>query len=146
MTVFDHDNIYIQWFDELDVGRKMRLMMSDKEFTFDLQKVLNKLKENMEIHKKEFKELLEKNTAHVHKEIRELATQTEAYPDISKLKQAVQGKPVDHTVDYERLIAILSMTNQSEVTLTTSEFDRYMNDNWEWKETFTLQKTMYGMS
>lgn len=123
------------------------MMMNEKKLTFSVQKVLETMKKNVETHKKEFQELLDKNRAHAMKELALCIEEasTGVYPDISKIQKAIHLKPVDHSKDYQRIISMLEITTQSEIDLTVAEFDRYMNDNWDWKESFLSNKTAYGM-
>lgn len=139
-TLFDREAFYMMFLEEPKMNR-----IGDKIFKFPKAKVLEKLKENAEIHKKEFKELLTKNTEHVKAEILKVA-QSEGYPDLSKVNEAIRAKPTDHSRDYERMISILQMTTQDEIELTGSEFERYIEDEWDWKDTFLSNKTMYGMA
>ena len=41
-------------------------------------------------------------------------------------------EPVDHTADYDRVIAMLAMSVESEVELSAGEFDNFVMDNWAW--------------
>lgn len=43
-------------------------------------------------------------------------------------------EPIDRTKDYDRVIAMLEMSVEDEVELEEHDFDRYVLDNWEWKD------------
>lgn len=139
-TLFDRDAFYMMFLEEPKMNR-----IGDKIFKFPKAKILETLRINAETHKKEFKELLEKNTEHVKTEIQKVA-QSVGYPDLTQVNAALRAKPTDHSRDYERMIKILEMTTQEEIELTGSEFERYIEDEWDWKDTFLSNKMTYGMA
>jgi hypothetical protein len=76
---------------------------------------------------------------------------------ISKMKQNLEDaennrevvtyielqKPVDYIKDYDRLISMLEWTEDESVELGAHEFDQYVNDNWNWKEDFSILNSAY---
>jgi len=126
------------------------MMANEKTMTFNVLKILEQLKKNAEIHEKEYQELVIKNNLHMRQVLTQALGQTSSdgtvYPDLSKIREAEKAKPVNHSAEYRRLISMLEMTTQETIDLTMPEFDRYMNDNWDWKMSFLSNKTMYGMS
>lgn len=69
------------------------------------------------------------------------------------LKDAQDGKdiqrhlqlpqPDDHTEDYDREIKMLQMSVDDVIELTVHDFDRYVMDNWEWKQAVTATNMFY---
>ena len=51
--------------------------------------------------------------------------------------------PEDHTKDYDRVIAMLSASVDEEIELNASEFDNYVQDDWNWKENWMSSNTKY---
>ncbi len=49
-----------------------------------------------------------------------------------KFEGVYLAEPQDHTGDYDRVLAMLNMTVDTQITLTASEFDQYVRDNWTW--------------
>lgn len=50
---------------------------------------------------------------------------------------------VDHLEDYDRVLAMLAMSIDETQTLTAHEFNRYVNDAWDWKDAFNLSTASY---
>lgn len=55
-------------------------------------------------------------------------------------------EPQDHTKDYNSAIDMLEMSVDSEITLTSVDFRRYVRDEWEWKEQFIGSTAVYNTS
>lgn len=53
--------------------------------------------------------------------------------------------PLDYTGSYSRVISMLEMTTDIDVPLTEQEFSRYVNDDWEWSDTFKRSYTSYNV-
>ncbi len=53
-------------------------------------------------------------------------------------------KPVSHIADYKRVISILEMTVEKEISISSWEFDQMFNDNWEWKPDWTASNRIYS--
>ena len=41
------------------------------------------------------------------------------------------AEPVDHTADYDRILAMLEMSVDDTISLSAQEFNQYVLDNWE---------------
>jgi hypothetical protein len=52
-------------------------------------------------------------------------------------------EPIDHTKDYERVLAMLAMSTDSEIELQAHEFDQYVLDNWDWKQHALFTNSSY---
>lgn len=53
-------------------------------------------------------------------------------------------EPRDHTDSYDRVIAMLEMSEDQTVDLSHQEFDRYVRDKWEWKRDFDVVNASYA--
>ncbi len=51
--------------------------------------------------------------------------------------------PDDHTKDYERAIAMLKMSQDDTVTVTSVQFAAFVQDDWSWKESFLVKNSRY---
>lgn len=124
--------------------------MNNKVMTFEVSKVLSTLKANLETHEKEYQELVIKNNLHMRQVLTQALGQTgsdgKVYPDLTKVHEAERAKPKTYSKEYKKIISMLEITTQKEIELTVSEFDCYMNDNWDWKDSFLSNKMLYGMS
>lgn len=59
--------------------------------------------------------------------------------DFSKLP-----KPQSHEQDYDRAIGLLKLHAEEKLTLDTDAYERFVEDNWEWKTGFAHTNSMYG--
>lgn len=55
-------------------------------------------------------------------------------------------QPSDHTEDYDRALAMLTMEVEDTVTLTDVEFSELVMDNWRWKPDFLSTNASYSVS
>ena len=76
---------------------------------------------------------------------------------MDKLKEAIEvaeskeGKipgihlpmPDDHTSDYDRAIGMLEMEVNDIVTIDQEDYSNYVDDNWAWKNQWSLSNTNY---
>ncbi len=51
--------------------------------------------------------------------------------------------PVDQTPEYDRVIRMLEMSVDDEVTLTQDEFECYVMDQWAWSQQALMANTAY---
>jgi hypothetical protein len=103
--------------------------------------VLEKLNANRDGHRETFEDALEG----FHKAVVDHLTQA--------LKDAKAGKkyttavhlpqPQDHTRDYDRCIAMLEMSLDEELELSSVEFAQYVLDDWGWKGDFITTANTY---
>ena len=54
--------------------------------------------------------------------------------------------PEDHGDDYTGTIRRLELSVDKEIELDTKEFDQYVRNKWEWRESFLLSNTGYANS
>lgn len=51
--------------------------------------------------------------------------------------------PEDHTKDYDRVLKMLDMSVDDEVTLDASAFAKYVLDDWGWKQNWATSNSKY---
>lgn len=124
------------------------------------EKLLEAIKENRETHKTEFDKAiigwrkesvkaLKKHQAHVEKVIGRMeADVSEDKPvkglNVRNLYPKIPTRPEDHTADYDGLIKRLEMSSDETIWLTHHDFERFVLDKWDWKETFSAQLSNYA--
>ena len=54
--------------------------------------------------------------------------------------------PEDHTDDYDRVLLMLKMSVDDKVELDARDFARFVQDDWEWKEQWSLSNSKYTNS
>lgn len=109
--------------------------------TCRVSEVLAILQKNRKTHRETFEKALEgyRKTVIEHLE--------------QRLKDAKSGRkvniyiqleePQDQTKDYDRAIQMLEMSIDDKVELSQQEFAQLVQDDWSWKEQFTLTNTRY---
>lgn len=55
-------------------------------------------------------------------------------------------QPQDHTVDYDAVIDMLTMSTDDTIVLSQSDFRAYVRDEWAWKGQFLMSNSSYSMS
>lgn len=55
-------------------------------------------------------------------------------------------EPVNQTKDYDKVIAMLEMSLDTEIELTQQEFANYVLDDWSWKDQFWATNSVYTMT
>lgn len=54
-----------------------------------------------------------------------------------------ENPPEDHTLDYDRVLKMLEMSVEDEVTLTAEAFQQYVMDDWGWKQAWAQSTAKY---
>jgi phage host-nuclease inhibitor protein Gam len=119
---------------------------NEKTITVKREDLLAKLKENKDIHEKEYAELQEAYLDACEQKAKELVVVTKCrnFDSSSSFWERPQ-KPSCHIEDYEVAIGMFEMEVNDEVVITQSEFEQYVLDKWTWARSFALSKTAYGM-
>lgn len=55
-------------------------------------------------------------------------------------------RPTDHTADYDVVIQMLQEGTDNTLTLTASDFRRFVLDRWDWTDAFVSTSNAYGVS
>jgi len=64
--------------------------------------------------------------------------------DLYKAVESVNDRPTSYAPSYEKVIRMLEFSVDDIIELESEDFDRYVNDNWEWKQTFANNSMKYG--
>jgi len=104
--------------------------------------LLDKLKENREQHGK------------CYKEAREGYIEVAQEKLLEKLEKLKEGKvtrlsfkldvPTDHTSAYDTVIEMLEAHEREEVTLTAMEFRMFVQDEWDWMDSWLVANSHYS--
>lgn len=60
------------------------------------------------------------------------------------LRAFMLPEPQNHTEDFDRSISMLEMEVREEVELSEAEFRRYVQNRWEWAESWNETARAYG--
>lgn len=104
--------------------------------------VLAKLQENREKHRLAYEDAMEGFKEAVVTELSEALELAKAGKEYRLVLK--QTKPAEYLKNYDRAIAMFSMSSQDEVELTENEFTQYVMDNWNWSMSFTDTARTYG--
>jgi len=114
-----------------------------KTVTVKKEVLLKKLLENKKIHIREYNEAM---IGWVETAIKQLENEIETLktnPLSSKLYFNL-SKPVSYEKKYDVAIGMLEMEVNDIVEISSEEFQRYVNDEWEWTESFKHMSTFYN--
>lgn len=89
--------------------------------------LIEKLKENRDKHTQLYKDALEGYFVKATEKLDKLKLQLNAKKPIKSISFDV---PKDHTKDYDRLISMLEMSQDSELVITSRDFNMYVLDEW----------------
>lgn len=118
----------------------------------DRDELKKKLEENREQHIKDYEKAITGWRVEFAKVILEHAEACKALADkvasispenIDFEYPALPQKPENHTKDYDRIIARLGMEQETRVYLSHADFNRYVLDEWRWKDAFTETLSNY---
>lgn len=106
--------------------------------------LLYKLKENLAEHRGVFEKAQGKFREAVIERLDQMLADARAG---KKVRQSVGlTAPSDHTSEYDRAIAMLEMSVDEEITLTSHDFEAYVMDRWAWAAQFGATSAFYGVS
>ncbi|NIU00294.1 MAG: hypothetical protein GWN01_04965 [Nitrosopumilaceae archaeon] len=104
-------------------------------------------------------ELLEKLLANRTNHVEEYEKAVEGYREAvieelqGYLDDAIEGRrvkthiifdePSCHKKDYDTVIEMLQMSVDDEICITMNEFRQYVQDQWNWKESFSMTNSKY---
>lgn len=113
--------------------------MNDIKFSKD--DLLTAIKTNLNAHRSEFETAIAGYEAEALKRTKDLVKQLKngERPNLT-IHLAI---PMDHTKDYERIIRMLEMSQESVVVLDEHDFAQYVQDDWAWKNQFHLTNSSY---
>ena len=112
-----------------------------RKVTINQTELLGILRENRDTHEREYNdayagyltscvESLEELVAEFKAKERETVQWTE-FPQQSQVK------------DYDRVIRMLELSVDDEIELTSEEFANYVQDEWHWKDNWTISNSNY---
>jgi hypothetical protein len=53
-------------------------------------------------------------------------------------------KPTSYVEHYDRVLGMLRLSKDDMVKLGAEDYDRYVRDQWEWRQVFAQSMSMYG--
>lgn len=104
--------------------------------------LLEALETNRQIHESDYKDALEGYRKAAIAQLQRTTTELElGNTDVSLWLNL--SKPHNHTADYDRAISMLGFHTGDTIEITATEFDKFVNDDWDWKNEFTQVTSAY---
>lgn len=105
--------------------------------------LLEKLTENREIHKSEYKEMMETYHQEVIRGLSKLLKAAKKKP-----KQPVTSLnipiPISYINEYDTVIGMLEMSTNEDFVITQAEYKKYVMNEWSWTNVFNSLKAAYN--
>jgi len=109
---------------------------------FRVKDLLEKIKENRELHIKIVQESQVGYRRELEKELKaKLMRLEEGYPVEPRIELKV---PTNHVDDYDRAIEMLSLCTDTEIELSEDMFQCYVRDKWRWQKDFLWSNSRYS--
>ena len=112
------------------------------EVTVKRSELIEIVRQNRQRHRNVFERALDGYRAQV---IAQLESSLAKARRGERIQQRVTlEEPRDQTKDYDRVIRMLELSTDDEITLTQGEFAQYVMDDWRWSEQFALMASTYS--
>lgn len=105
------------------------------------QKLLEKVKENRELHRTTFEEALQGWKYRVLEELEKAISDAKKGRDFRTYFSLPQ--PEDHTPEYDAVIDQIEWSEEGKIELTFHQFNQFVRDDWGWKQDFLANTSMY---
>jgi len=102
--------------------------------------LLGIVRQNKEKHIKEFNEAVED----FKKAVIKVSEENIALVNEGKIElKSIPIKPVSYESSYTRAIRMLELSVDTEIELELHDFDQLVQDEWQWKQTFSTMNSTY---
>ncbi len=112
-----------------------------KSVKINKQELLKTLHENLVKHRVDVKAAFEgynrESQKALKKNLKALKNNSKHIVNFSEIP------PESHAEDYERAIAMLSMSVDEEIVLDMDDFRNFVEDNWNWKRAWIMTNSKY---
>lgn len=107
-------------------------------------KLIETLKANLEKHVEAHKKALEVWRERAANKLQELSEKVRDGKVRSIDVMSISDVPTSYAPSYESVIDMLSYCDDVILELTSEDFSRYVQDKWEWKQSFLSNSSKYG--
>ncbi len=110
------------------------------------QELLNKLKENREIHIKEYKEMFTEYQKETIKILQKVLREAKKVPELKQIPTYIGTQaPESSEKEYDVVIGMLEFSTQEDLEITQKEYKQYVLNEWNWSHNFEMLKASYGV-
>lgn len=108
----------------------------------DKKLLLSKLKANMAMHMKQFKDACSGYRSQAAKALDDRAEKLRRGETVNLHFYDLE-KPVSYEKEYKLTIEMMEMSVDEQVEISSQEFQCYCNDDWDWKEVWSNSNAKY---
>jgi len=113
-----------------------------REVVVATKDLLEKLKENRDIHANEYNEMLEVYQNKVIEGLSKLLEEAKKKPD-EPVTHLNLPKPVSYVNEYDTVIGMIRMSSEFNIAITQDEYKKYVLNEWNWTNIFNSLKANY---
>lgn len=108
--------------------------------------LLEKLKQNLEVHRKEYQEALVEFHTRLQEDLRLAHKKVSNIKNVEDLKKFSfdVSFPQNHEQDYLDVIEMLEMSVDDTINLDSESFKAYIKNEWNWQHHFRAAKMSYA--
>ena len=106
-------------------------------------KLLEVLKSNRQFHRSDFLEALEGYQKFAEAQFIKWLEQVRSNTPDKITSHFSFDVPKDHTEEYDRAIAMVTMADTDSIEIGEEEFSHYVEDDWDWKRQFAATTDNY---
>lgn len=108
------------------------------------EKLLKELHTNREVHITEYNEMYNEYQKAVIKKLQLLTRNAKKAPEFATIDTVVGlSAPISNETDYDTAIEMLQFSVEDEIFITQREFQRYVQNKWDWSDRFEYSKSLY---
>ena len=121
------------------------LTANSKQVNVSRSELIEKLRINLEIHKKDFEEAMQGYRIKLHSDLYDayIASAEHVTPEALQKIRVDFNYPVSHENDYNEIIAMMKMSVDENINLDMHSFKSYVLNEWSWSQAFNGLTSMY---
>lgn len=109
------------------------------------EKLLDILRKNRDIHCKESAMLMFEYKTAIKNTLNKLAEKANAGENVNIKELFAHPEPHSYEKDYNDAIGMLELCVDATLEIDKNEYRQFVLDDWNWKSSFAMSKTAYGM-
>lgn len=111
----------------------------------DKSHLIKRIEQNLKLHRKEYEKAWYGFQEEVEKKLTELLQNVSSaeFKDTIETNVYLQP-PQNHEEEYSKVLRMLEMSKDAVITLSSREFDMYVDDNWDWSVGSKTINAMYA--
>ena len=107
------------------------------------QELVEKLKENREVHIAEYTEMIQDYKSKVTKELKKILKESKNKNNWDPRTSVHLDKPRSYATEYNQIIGLLEMSVEDTFDISQEEYNKYVLNQWNWSSSFEFSKMSY---